>query len=126
MTEKKKNGFSSEIKAAALQMLQSGATLKETATSYGCSVASLQGWRKASKKGSKKRTKKVKRVAKATVERTELHWDKFDEFAQGYWRESADTAMIFQLPPDLMPKAVEYVNSVLAYAYTKLDSVKND
>ena len=45
------------------------------------------------------------------------HGKPFDEFVQDYWSECAEAADVLRLPPDIAPKAVQYVNNVLRYAY---------
>jgi hypothetical protein len=44
----------------------------------------------------------------------------FDEFVQDYWKEYKGASDVLRLPPDIMPKAVQYVNDVLRYAYGRL------
>jgi len=125
-----KKSFSSEAKTEAVQLItQEGYTLKQAAEKMGCSVASLQNWKKAadagggktSVKATKKRKarKKGKKTAKkavimAPVQKSSIT---FDEFAQNYWSEYSGAADVLRLPPDIAPKAVEYVNNVLRYAY---------
>jgi hypothetical protein len=44
----------------------------------------------------------------------------FDEFVHGYWKEYKEASDVLRLPPDMMAKAVQYVNDVLRYAYGRL------
>ena len=69
-----------------------------------------------------KRGRKGRRVARKTVavsDVTVTHQPPitFDAFAHDYWNECAEAMDVMQLPPDLMPKAIQYVNNVLRYAY---------
>ena len=112
-----KKTFSPETKAEAIRLLSEGYTMQQAADHIGCNVNSIQKWKAVSKKARKKSVKrKVKKVSKSTIVATGT----FDEFVQNYWREHADAAEVLQLPPDLAPKAVQYVNNVLRYAYDQL------
>ena len=73
---------------------------------------------KKTKKASKKsKTTAKKTVAVPSVDVAHLSPISFDEFVHGYWNECADAMDVMLLPPDLMPKAIQYVNNVLRYAY---------
>ena len=119
--------FSAEEKADALQLLKDGHTLKDVAQQIGCSVASLQSWKKAAggkKNSKKKKAKSSKKVAAAEAD-TECTCEccncvPFDDFVQGYWTKSPNAGAVLKLPPDMMPEAVKYVNNVLKYAYNNL------
>jgi len=119
--------FSVEEKAEALRLLKDGHTLKEVAQQVGCSVASLQSWKKATggkQKSKKKKAKSSKKVA-AVEATTECDCEScccvsFEEFARGYWAEAPHAEKVLSLPPDIMPEAVQYINNVLKYAYDNL------
>jgi transposase len=119
--------FSVEEKAEALRLLKDGHTLKEVAQQIGCSVASLQSWKKTAggkKQGKKKKAKSSKKVA-ATETTAECDCEScccisFEEFARGYWAEAPNAEKVLSLPPDMMPEAVQYINNVLKYAYDNL------
>ena len=115
--------FSPETKAEALQLLSDGYTLKQTADHIGCNVNSIQNWKAAAKSG-KRRSKKIKRAKvrkkAARAARAAVHHASFAEFVQNYWRQNRDAGDVLQLPPDIAPKAVQYVNNVLRYAYDQL------
>ena len=130
-------------------MIGEGYTAKQAAEYAGCSTFSIQQWKAAAKSGkmktavketaeetevaeptvkSVKKAKKAKRrrrrngktkavVAAVSVEKPSIT---FDEFVQDYWSECPEAADVLRLPPDLMPKAVEYVNNVLRYTYDRL------
>ena len=72
------------------------------------------------KKTRKTRKGKRGRVAKKTVAVSSAAHQPavtFDEFAHDYWKECAEAMEVMQLPPSLMPKAIEHINNVLRYAY---------
>ena len=79
-------------------------------------VKAVKKPKKAGKK-SKKVTKKAAKVVSANVAPCCAAAVSFDEFVQGYWSECKGATAVLQLPPDLAPQAVEYVNNVLRYAY---------
>jgi hypothetical protein len=149
MAKKKKavgrNGFSAEIKAEALQMLRDGYTQQQAADHIGCSTFSILQWKKAEaksgktkvavngadtaepavksvKKGKKTKRRRRKGTTKVAVVATPAGKPTitFDEFVQGYWKEYKGASDVLRLPPDIMPKAVQYVNDVLRYAYGRL------
>jgi len=115
--------YSPETKAEAIRLLfEEGYTIDQTAAQIGCSINSIQKWKAAAKAGRK--IKKVRRrrrrrgVAAPAV--TGQPPFTFEEFVQNYWSEHTDAADVLRLPPDLAPKAVQYVNNVLRYAYEQL------
>jgi len=119
--------FTAEEKAEALQLLKDGHTLKGVAQQIGCSVASLQSWKKTTggkKNGKKKKAKSTKEVAAIEVAE-ECNCEccscvPFGEFVRGYWSETPHAAKVLSLPPDMMPEAVKYINNVLKYAHENL------
>ena len=117
--------FSAEEKADALQLLKDGHTQKEVADQMGCSVASLQLWKRAAggkKKGKKKKAKSKKKAAGTAVECTCecCCCVPFEDFVHDYWTKYPKASEVLKLPPDIMPGAVEYINNVLKYAYNNL------
>jgi len=119
--------FSPEARAEALQLLKDSISQKEVAEQVGCSIASLQSWKKQTggkKRGKKKKAKSSKKVA--AVEAAAgctcecCNCVSFDEFARGYWAEAPHAGEVLTLPPDMMPEAVKYINDVLKYAYDNL------
>ena len=139
-----KKSFTPEIRAEAMRLIfEEKYTAKRAAEAIGCSTFSIQQWKAAAKKNgkkpatkavadtesaeptvkkvkkTKKASKKGKKVAKKTAQVVSAGKPliSFDEFAQGYWSECEGAADVLCLPPDIAPKAVEYVNNVLRYAY---------
>jgi len=77
-------------------------------------------------KKTKKAGKKGKKVAKKIAETAAVTTGiapvvTFDAFVHAYWNECPGATDLLQLPPDIMPTAVEYVNNVLRYAYDRLN-----
>jgi transposase-like protein len=138
-------GFTPEIKAEALRLIRDeGYTQPQVAEQMGCSVSAIQLWKAEAKAGklkvaangtktaepavkSVKKGKKTKRrrrkgaaVAASVAPVTKPQFT-YDEFVQDYWKKCDGAMDIMRLPPDMMPKAVQYVNNVLRYAYDKLN-----
>jgi hypothetical protein len=134
-------GFTPEINAETLRLIrEEGYTQKQAAEFAGCSINAINDWKKAagkikvavngagtaepaakSVKKSKKRRRR-KGTAKAAVGTmpSGKATITFDEFVQKYWSEYKGASDVLRLPPDMMPKAVQYVNNVLRYAYDRL------
>ena len=144
MAKKKavKKSFTPEAKAEALRLISEGHTRKEVAAQIGCSTAAIQLWKVEAKSGkikaaaksaesvkpaakSVKKAKKTKRrrkgVRKTTVATTPAAKPliTFDEFVQGYWSGCKGAMDIMRLPPDVTPKAIQYIHEVLRYAYNR-------
>ena len=138
-----RNTFTPEVKATALRLISEGHTRKEVAAQIGCSTAALQLWKVEAKSGKikvaakdeatepaakpVKKAKKMRRrrrrgLAKTTVATAPAVKPSiaFDKFVQDYWSEYPAATDIMRLSPDIMPKAVQYVNDVLKYAYDHL------
>jgi len=119
--------FSADERAEALQLLKDGHTLKEVADQIGCSVASLQSWKKTAggKKSGKKKKAKSKKKGAAVEATIECDCENcscvpFEDFVHDYWTKCPKAAVVLSLPPDMMPEAVKYVNNVLKYAHATL------
>ena len=119
--------FSPEERAEALQLLKDGIPQKEIAEQIGCSIASLQSWKKQAggKKNGKKRKAKSNKKSAAVEATAECTCEccnciPFDEFVRDYWSQCPKAGEVLKLPPDMMPEAVRYVNNVLKYAYENL------
>jgi len=117
--------FSVEEKAEALRLLKEGQTQKEVAQQIGCSLTSLQSWKKAAggqKNGKKKKAKSNKKVAavEATAVCNCVCCVSFEDFVHDYWTKYPKASEVLRLPPDMMPEAVKYINNVLKYAYGNL------
>lgn len=144
-----RNGFTPETKAEALRLIRDeGYTLMQAAEYAGCSVAAITLWKREVKSGkikvaaretskeamvaeptvmSAKKTRKTRRrrkaIAKTTVATTSTVKPAitFEKFVQNYWSESKGASDVLRLPADIMPKAIQYVNDVLRYAYNRFN-----
>jgi len=141
--------FSPEDKVEAIRLInEEGYTQQQAADHIGCSVFSVQQWRRKSAKKSRKKAKKdiagidlAEPMAKVKRRRRRSQKAKrrqqrgvalapaavkpqfaFDELVQKYWSKSADTVAVASLPPDIAPKVMQYVNNALRYAHEKLQS----
>ena len=141
-----RNNFTPEVKAEALRLIrEEGYTAKQAAEYAGCSTFSINQWKAAAKSGKKKAAAKESTNGTATTESTVKSVKKtkktrrrrrkgatvktaitasvakplisFDEFVQNYWNEYEGASNVLRLPADIMPKAIQYVNDVLRYAY---------
>jgi transposase-like protein len=126
MAKKKKNNkkiFTEAQRAAALEMVAEGSTLKQTADHFGCSVASLQAWKK--RYGSKAKTA-VKRAVEKTHNPPEptvpLEKPKaqvpFDKFVRKFWEKRAvDVVLMDSAKRD---EILDIVHEALQYSYDAL------
>ena len=122
-----------------MRLIAEGAlTQKQIATKIGCSVNAIQQWKakfkksdgatpsapkKAAKraKGKKRGKKASRRIVRSHVALTMgMPQISFDEFVRNYWNNNPSAADVLLLPPEITPKAVQYVNDVLRYAYEQL------
>jgi hypothetical protein len=108
--------FTQEDKDKALQMLREGHTVKQTAETIGCTVASLYMWKGNSKPKKKAAKKKAAKAHKAEGMKKH-HQLTYDEFFRKYWTNSARAADVVLLPPDTMATVVGMVNNALKYGY---------
>ena len=93
--------------------------MKEVAAQIGCSVNSIQSWKKQYKvqESGEPTPKKVVRPkvpqVKATTPIT------YEEFVRDYW-SSGTKAVDVLLSPETGPEIVRYVNEALRFAYDRL------
>jgi transposase len=118
--------FSPETRAEALRLLKEGLPQKEIAERIGCSIPSLQSWKKQAG-GKKKKKAKLSKKNAAAVKTTDAECTceccncvPFEDFVRDYWTKNPNAGEVLKLPPDMMPEAVKYVNDVLKYAYDNL------
>jgi len=129
-----KKTYTEKERAEALRLIvEEGYTLDKVAAQMGCSLTSIQNWRKKAAKNSsakitKKTTKKsVKKVAKpmkkaerpaASVSTTGIAPKlTFVECVQRYWSRYAPMNEIKDLPHDATTKVVQIINDTLLYMY---------
>ena len=95
--------FSQEEKAKALQLLKDGHTQKEVSEQMGCSIASLQLWKRATGGKKKSKKKKTAKLAKKTAKVAEecncecCCCVSFEEFAHGYWSKAPHAGEVLQV-----------------------------
>lgn len=122
-----KKSFSPEAKAEALEMLANGSTLKQTSEHIGCSVATLQTWKKSTKTGkkakaAKKTAKKSEKVAEhVEPQPAECDAASFESFIREYWCQENRGKELLKSKPlegfDLFFR----INEALQYAYDHLN-----
>jgi hypothetical protein len=117
--------FSPEVRAEALQLLKEGLPQKEIAERIGCSIPSLQSWKKQAGGKKKKKVKLSKKKVAAKITDAGCTCEccnciPFEGFVRDYWTKNPNAGEVLKLPPDMMPEAVKYVNDVLKYAYDNL------
>ena len=134
-----RKGFSAKTKEKAMRLIAEGTlTQKQVAAKIGCSINAIQQWKakfnesdgstpsapkRAAKraKGKKRGKKAARRTLRGKVAMTVVTpRTSFDEFVRDYWNNNASAADVLLLPPEIAPKAVQYVNDVLRYAYEQL------
>jgi uncharacterized protein YjcR len=123
MPKKKKNvkkTFTEAQRETALEMLAEGSTLQQTADNFGCSVASLQSWKK--QYGGKAKTTVKQSVAEhpeptAPVEKPKAQVP-FDKFVRKFWEKRAvDMLLMDSAKRD---EILSIVNEALQYAHDTL------
>jgi transposase-like protein len=116
--------FTPEQREAAVQMLYDGSSYKEVAAEVGCSIASLQVWRKQHVEG-----RKTKRKETAPANHTPVadptpqppaptHKVSFEKFVRKYWEKRAVDVVL--MPPEKSAEVVKLINDTLQYAYDNL------
>jgi transposase-like protein len=144
-----RKSFSPEIRAKAVQLLNDGWTLKDTANEIGCSVPALQLWKKAAgggkatkktaKKASRKRAaktadaetgaeettapKRVKKASKKGVKRAKVKRAKRAAHASNNGESFSDFVQEYlddNAKETVSTQEVKGVLDVLFYAYNKV------
>jgi transposase-like protein len=121
MAKKKKNGkknFTEAQREAALEMLAEGSTLKQTAENFGCSVASLQSWKKQCSSKPKAAVQHAEPpVPISPVEKPKAQVP-FDKFVRKFWEKRAvELVMMDSAKRD---EILDIVNDALQYAHDTL------
>ena len=119
--KKKTKGFSPRIKKEAMRLIfDEKRPMKEVAAQIGCSVNSIQAWKKQYKvnESGASTPKKVVRPkvpqVKATTPIT------YEEFVRDYWSSGSKAVDALLLPPEIGPEVVRYVNEALRFAFDRL------
>lgn len=129
-----KKTFTEKEKAAAVRLLKNGYTLKEAATEVGCSVASLQNWKKNGVKANLKHEAETggnpSSRTKGNVHSFADDWTpaepepapcpepahtpgiSFGELLQAYWRQHKDDIV--------HTNKIREIHSILEFAYKQM------
>jgi len=121
-----KKGYTAKVRNEAMHLIfEEKLTLKEVAAKSGCSVNTIQSWKKrhtpaeaevpvpkksTRRKASKPQPKKV--AAKSQIA--------FDDFVRNYWNEGKKAVDVLLLPQEISQLVSQYVNEALRYAYDQL------
>jgi len=116
--KRKKKGFGTEQKTEAMRLIQEGHTQKQVAAQVGCSVASLQSWKKqfATEKPSPRGAKYEE--PKDEVVKSQPSQVPFDKFVRKYWEGRAVDVLLME--STVSSEIVKRVNEALRYAYDSL------
>jgi transposase-like protein len=125
MAKKKKSIkkiFTEAQREAALEMIAEGSTFKQTADHFGCSVASLQAWKK--QYGSKPKTAGKRAVETHNPPEPTAPLEKpkaqvpFDKFVRKFWEKRAvDVLLMDSAKRD---EILDIVHEALQYSYDAL------
>jgi len=115
--------FSPAQKAKAIRLLQEGWKAQDVVDKIGCSLASLQNWRKEFKEGkiSLGSQHNNEEEAKQPTRSTQPVGSKetSEEFVKRYWKhKSVDTVMTM---PETIDEVVKLVNDALEYVYADIN-----
>jgi transposase-like protein len=121
MAKKKKSkpkNFTAAQKEAALEMLAEGSTLKQTAENFGCSVASLQAWKKQYSSKPKAAVKHAEHTEPISPVEKPKAQVPFDKFVRKFWEKRAvELVMMDSAKRD---EILDIVNEALRYSYEAL------
>jgi len=113
----KKKNFTEAQKEAAVEMIAEGSSLSQTAKAFGCSVASLQKWKK--QYGGKAKAPTKKSVEEHPDPTPPLEKPKaqvpYDKFVRKFWEKRAvDVLLMDSAKRD---EILNFVNDALQYSY---------
>jgi len=114
-TEKKKTkGFPLKVKKEAMRLIvEEKLPMRTVAERIGCSVNSIQSWKKQykAKKSKPSTPKSVPPVKQSTAKIT------YEEFVRDYWSGGTKAVDVLLLSPETGQEVVKYVNEALRFAY---------
>jgi len=126
---KKKNGSRKTYSPAevekALQLIKEGSTMPQVSAVIGCSVASLQQWKKGNYPGAGKKNGTMKSapaagpVAVAAVDPVES-LKKMDEFIRSYWLRNNRAKAVLAMPHPMNVEVMFHINDALGFAWDQL------
>jgi len=121
-----KKNFSAKSRNEAMRLLfEEKLTLKAVAAKIGCSVASLQTWKKhhipAETEVSVPKKAVLPKVAQSQPKKAVVTPQiTFDDFVRSYWKEGTKAVDVLLLPPEISQMVSRYVNEALRYGWEKL------
>ena len=118
-----KKGFSAKDREKALKLMANGVPQSEVAEQIGCSVFSLQAWKKKAKNGAPTKDK-CEETPQCCLERgcsekaTTPKNGSADDFIRKFWNKNYRAVDMLLNPKDVSPEeAVKLVNEALQYSY---------
>jgi len=99
--------------------------MKEVAAQIGCSVNSIQSWKKQYKV-NESGASTPKKVVRPKVPQVKVSPPKattpitYEEFVRDYWSNGTKAVDALLLPPEIGPEVVRYVNEALRFAFDRL------
>ena len=120
-----KKGFSAKDREKALKLMANGMPQSEVAEQIGCSVFSLQAWKKKAKNGTQTKDESEETpqccLERGCSEKTATPSPKngsADDFIRKFWNKNYRAVDMLLNPKDVSPEeAVKLVNEALTYAY---------
>jgi len=98
--------------------------MKEVAAQIGCSVNSIQAWKKQYK-AKESGASTPKKVVRQKVPQVKVPPPKatapitYEDFMREFWSSGTKAVDALLLPPEIGPEVVRYVNEALRFAYDR-------
>ena len=119
-----KKGFSVKDKEKALKLMANGVSQSQVAEQIGCSVSSLQAWKKEAKdNGQAAGQDECEETPQCSLDngRTDVPQPKkgsADDFVRKFWNKNFRAVDMLLNPKDVsQEEAIKLVNEALLYAY---------
>ena len=117
-----KKGFSAKDREKALKMMANGVPQSEVAEQIGCSVFSLQAWKKKAKNGATTKEKCEETpqccLDKGCSEKAAPPKNGADDFIRKFWNKNYRAVDMLLTPKEFSPEeTVKLVNEALTYAH---------
>jgi transposase-like protein len=114
-----KKGYPLKVKKEAMRLIfEEKFTMKEVAERIGCSVNTIQSWKKKHKKPRKSASQENAPLP-VSRSKTVAHLP-YEDFVRNYWNDGTKAVDVLLLPPEIGPEVIRYVNEALQYAYDRL------
>ena len=108
-------------KEAVRLLVEEKLSMKQAAERVGCSVNSIQAWKKKYQKSGRSASPASKRAAESVAIRRQPKEKEpqvtYEEFVRNYWNGGTKAVDVLLLPPEIGPEVIRYVNEALRYAY---------